>query len=98
MAAWMTARATSAASMIVRRGRRSAQTPPISTNSVCGRMPAIRTMPSVGRRAAEIEHRERQRDREDAVAEHRDALAPEEERELALAQDRQLCRARAGRA
>ncbi len=49
MTAWMTARAASAETMIVRRGRRSAQTPPIRTNSVCGRMPAISTMPrSVG--------------------------------------------------
>ena len=88
---WMTARVTSDASRIVRRGRRSAHTPPISTNSVCGRMPATQDDAERGRRAAEIEHRERERDREDAVAEHRDRLRPEEERELALAQDRAAC-------
>ena len=75
--------------MIVRRGSRSAQTPPISTKSVCGRMPAIRTMPRSVGEPPEVEHREGQRDREDAVAEHETRLAPEEERELALAQYRQ---------
>jgi hypothetical protein len=43
----------------------------------------------IGRGAAQVEHRERQRDREDAVAQHRDRLGPEEEREIALAQNRQ---------
>src|SRR4029079_3613415 len=45
--------------------------------------------PELGRRAAQLEHRERQRDREDAVAEHGDGLPPEEQREVALAQHRQ---------
>ena len=86
VAAWIRARAPSAASMIVRRGSLSAQTPPISTKQRLRQDARDQHDAEVGRRAAQLEHRERERDREDAVAEPRGGLAPEEEREIALAQ------------
>ena len=59
----VTSRTRSATTITARRDTRSATTPPISSVATIGSIRHASTMPDLGRRAAELEHRERERDR-----------------------------------
>ena len=68
-----------------RREVRSATTPPASQDE--RRPSAGEHEPDLGRRSAQVDHRERERHDDHAVAEHRHALAQEQQAEVAPAQD-----------
>ena len=87
-----TSRARSAATITVRRDTRSATTPPISSEPTSGKRAGRQHDADLGRDAAEVEHRERERDVDHPVAEHRDGERAEHEPEVAQAQDLEALR------
>ena len=79
-------RIRSVVTISARRGSRSAHTPPTSRNATSGTVLRRQHDPEVGRRAGLLEHRERQRHADHAVAEQGDGLAEEQQPERALPQ------------